>query len=195
MAAAPSSARKATAWVQITSIPLKRQFGEFPERVQQRTFGRLRLDDVARVTSAVIGDKQVRGDLLLIKGRYQNLSSQPTYWSEGAAFEITPALRRCTVDTCGPALPKGDWRLPPAESAPIVDYPDGRTVPPGATVSFRQAIHLPAGAATSVRSLRDLWLVPLYTALNAYDLPYDQAQLIRLATYFGRSELPTSTGR
>jgi hypothetical protein len=76
-----------------------------------------------------------------------------------------------------------------------VDYPEKRTVPPGGTVSFRQAIPLPAGARSSVRSLRDLWLVPLYTAFNDYDLPYDQAQLIRLATYFGRSELPTSAGR
>jgi hypothetical protein len=131
----------------------------------------------------VIGGKKLAGDALVITGRYQNLSGQATYWSEGLAFAIGGSPRRCTINTCGIRLPKGDWRLATELGKPVVDFPKKRTVPPKGTVAFREAIALSA----PVKSLRDLWVLPIYLGNNYYDLPYDYEQFVRLAAYLGKA--------
>jgi hypothetical protein len=177
----------ATAWVPVKSLPLKRQFGEFPERAPQQLLGRLKLERVERVSSAVIRGKRIEGDLLVIGGKYQNLTSQASYWSEGLAFSVGGSPRRCTINTCGVRLPEGDWRLTRELAKPVVDYPRANKVPAKGTVSFREAIPVPPGLRSSIRSFRDVWLLPIYLANNYYDLPYDFTQFVRLSTYLGRT--------
>jgi hypothetical protein len=184
------------AWITVRSSALNYQFGETyaQEIPHQDVVGRLKLNRVSRVSSVVIRGRKALGDLLVIEGDYQNLTTQPTYWTAGYAFTFGTKPTRCTVETCGP-LPKGDWgRLVHAFGAPIVDYPRKGKVAAHATVSFREAIPLPHVSRTNpvIRSLRDIWLLPIYAAFNYYELPFPPSQLIRLSWYFGRTSIPRS---
>ncbi len=184
------------AWITVRSSALNHQFGETyaQEIPHQDVVGRLKLNRVTRVSSVVIRGKKALGDLLVIEGDYQNLTTQPTYWTAGYAFTLGTNPTRCTLETCGP-LPKGDWgRLVHAFETPIVDYPRKGKVAAHATVSFREAIPLPrvSRANPVIRSLRDIWLLPIYAAFNYYELPFPPSQLIRLSSYFGRTSIPQS---
>jgi hypothetical protein len=175
-------------WLTIRSSALNYQFGESyaQETPHQDIVGRLRLDRLARVSSVVIRGRRRTGDLLVMTGKYENLTSQPSYWTEGYAFTFGTEPRLCTLNTCGP-LPEGDWgSMSHAFGAPIVDYPLKSKVAPHATISFREAIPLPP-AAGSIRTLRDIWLLPIYAAFNYYELPFPYHQLVPLSAYFGRT--------
>jgi hypothetical protein len=182
------------AWITVRSSALNYQFGETyaQETPHQDVVGRLKLNRVSRVPSVVIHGKKTVGDLLIIEGEYQNLTTQPTYWTAGYAFTFGTKPSRCTFEACGP-LPKGDWgRLVHAFGTPILDYPDKGKVAAHATVSFREAIPLPivSKANPVIHSLRDMWLLPIYAAFNYYELPFPSSQLIRLSSYFGRTSIP-----
>ena len=187
---------KQTAWITVRSSALNYQFGETyaQETPHQNVIGRLKLNRLTRVSSVVIRGKKTVGDLLLIEGEYQNLTTQATYWTEGYAFTFGTKPTHCTFQTCGP-LPKGDWgRLVHGFGTPIVDFPDKGKVAAHATVSFREAIPLPARSKANpvIRSLRDIWLLPIYAAFNYYELPFPSSELIRLSSYFGTASIPTS---
>jgi hypothetical protein len=183
-------------WITVRSSALNYQFGETyaQEIPRQDVVGRLRLRRVTRVSSLVLRGKKALGDLLVIEGDYQNLTTQPTYWTAGYAFTFGTNPTRCKLETCGP-LPKGDWgRLVHGFGTPIVDYPRKGKVAAHATVSFREAIPLPhpSKADPAIRSLRDIWLLPIYAAFNYYELPFPSSQLIRLSSYFGRTAITPS---
>jgi hypothetical protein len=183
-------------WITVRSSALNYQFGETyaQETPHQDVVGRLRLNRVTRVSSVVIHGKKMVGDLLMIEGEYQNVTTQPTYWTAGYAFTFGTKPTDCTLETCGP-LPKGNWgRLVHAFGTPIVDYPHEGKVAAHATVSFREALPLPrvSRANPVIHSLRDIWLLPVYAAFNYYELPFPSSQLIRLSSYFGRISIPPS---
>jgi hypothetical protein len=195
-AASAGASGNQSAWIAVRSSALNHQFGETyaQETPHQNVVGRLKLNRVTRVSSVVIRGKRAVGDLLVVEGDYQNLTTQPTYWTAGYAFTFGTEPERCTFQTCGP-LPKGNWgQLEHAFGTPIVDYPHEGKVAAHATVSFREAIPLPhvSKANPTIRSLRDIWLLPIYAAFNYYELPFPSSQLIRLSTYFGRTSIPAS---
>jgi hypothetical protein len=184
--------RESPPWIPVRSAATTHQFGQLPTRAPQVVLGRLRLDHLTRVSSVVIRGRKTTGDLLVIHGEYQNLTSQATYWTEGYAFVFGTKPRRCTLDTCGP-LPKGAWMLMThGFGTPIVDYPATGKVAAHQTVTFREAIPLPPAKRPNpaIRSLRDIWLLPIYAAFNYYELPFPPSQLIRLSAYFGRTSIP-----
>jgi len=192
LVAAPAGAARTAGpqWLTVRSSALNYQFGETyaQETPHQEVVGRVRIDRLARVSSVVIRGKRHNGDLLVISGKYENVTSEPSYWTEGYAYTFGTKPRLCTFNTCGP-LPKGSWgALTHAFGAPIVDYTAKSKVAAHATVSFREAIPLPAGARSgAIRSLRDIWVLPIYAAFNYYELPFPYHQLVRLSDYFGRT--------
>jgi hypothetical protein len=192
-AGASAGARKDTAWVPVKSLATNYQFGELPTRAKQAVVGRVKLDQITRVSSVVIHGKKTAGDLLVIRGKYQNLTGQRSYWTEGYAFTFGTQPFRCTLTVCG-ITPKGEWwQIKHAFGTPIVDYPAERAVPAHGTVAFREAIPLPpAEKSPPVRSLGDIWLLPIYAAFNYYEQPFPHEQLVRLSTYFAQTAIPRS---
>ncbi len=201
--AAAAGTQNGRAWIPVRSLATDFQPGELPKRAHQVVLGRLKLNSIARVSSVRIHGKTTTGDLLVIQGEYQNLTTQPTYWTEGYAFVFGTSPTLCTLDTCGP-LPAGDWSgMTHRFGKPIVDYPNTSKVAARATVSFREAIPMPAvtpeSASTTttattpsspaISSLRDIWLLPIYAAFNYYEQPFPYSQLIRLSSYFGRTAI------
>jgi hypothetical protein len=171
---------------------MQEDLGDLPTPIRQEVVGRLKLDRVARVSRVVIHGRTYAGDYLVISGRYRNTSSQAAYWSESYAFDFGTRPKRCTVVTCGPGIPKGDWSLMEhAFGVPVVDYPAKTTVAPHRTVSFREAIPLPADAS-GIDDLSDVWVLPIYAAFNYYELPFPLSQLVRLSTYFSRAAFAKS---
>ena len=135
--------------------------------------------------SITIAGKRHTGNLLVLTGEYENLTSQATYWTEGYAFWFGTNPKLCTFATCGP-LPKGRWgSMSHAFGGAIVDRPSVGKVPPHGTVSFREAIALPSVAPPP--SLRGIWVLPIYAAFNYYELPFPYDQLVRLSDYLGRT--------
>ncbi len=205
--AAAAGTQKGRAWVPVRSLATDFQPGQLPTRAHQVVLGRLRLNSIVRVSSVRIHGKTTTGDLLVIQGEYQNLTTQPTYWTEGYAFVFGTSPTFCTLNTCGP-LPAGDWSgMTHRFGEPITDYPKTSKVAARATVSFREAIPMPraspasasttttatAAAATTsptIESLRDIWLLPIYAAFNYYEQPFPRSQLIRLSSYFGQTAIP-----
>jgi hypothetical protein len=179
-------------WLPVRTLAMQEDLGDLPTPIPQEVVGRLKLDRVARVPRVVIHGKTHTGDFLVISGRYRNSSSQPAYWSESYAFDLGTEPRHCTVALCGPGIPKGDWSLMEhAFGIPIVDYPAKKAVAPHSTVSFREAIPLPA-RASGIHDLGDVWVLPIYAAFNYYELPFPLSQLVRLSTYLGRTSFATS---
>lgn len=183
-------------WITVRSLATNYQFGELPTRAHQKVLGRIRLDHVARVASVVIHGKRRTGDLLLLEGTYQNLAGVPSYWTEGYAFTLGRNPAPCTPTLCG-ITPTGGkwWHMTHDLGTPIVDYPPKRTVASNQTVRFREAIPLPrarggGSKAPPIRSLRDVWLLPIYAAFNYYEQPFPPSQLVRLSTYLGRTAFP-----
>ena len=130
-------------WLPVRSLATDFQPGQLPTRAQQTVLGRLKLDSIARVSSTRIRGKTVTGDLLVIKGEYQNLTTERSYWTEGYAFVFGTRPTLCKLATCGP-LPAGGWWLMTHQfGTPIIDYPLNNTVPAHSTVSFREAIPMP----------------------------------------------------
>jgi hypothetical protein len=206
-AAADAGTRQSPAWIPVRSLATDFQPGQLPTRAHQVVLGRLKLNSIARVSSVRIHGKTTTGDQLVIQGEYQNLTTQPTYWTEGYAFVFGTSPTLCTLNTCGP-LPAGDWSgMTHRFGKPIVDYPKTSKVAARSTVSFREAIPMPlvspASASTTttattaaapsspaISSLRDIWLLPIYAAFNYYEQPFPRSQLIRLSSYFGRTVIP-----
>jgi hypothetical protein len=179
---------KAPAWLPVRSLAINYQFGELPKAAHQTVVGRVRIDQVARVKSAVINGKRREGDLLLVRGRYENLQGQPTYWTEGYAFVFGTRPTRCKLETCGP-LPKGTWlKMTHAFGVPYVDYPLASKVRAHGAIAFREAIPMPpvTSANPAIASPREVWLLPIYAAFNYYEQPFPVSQLIRLSDYLGR---------
>ena len=196
LAAGASGTRdaKAASWITVRSLATNYQFGELPTRADQKVLGRVRLDHVARVASVVIHGKRRTGDLLLIEGAYQNLAGVPSYWTEGYAFTLGRNPAPCTTTLCGITPTEGKWwHMTHDFGTPIVDYPLKRTVASNQTVRFREAIPLPPSGGSKgpdIRTLRDVWLLPIYAAFNYYEQPFPPSQLVRLSTYLGRTTFP-----
>jgi hypothetical protein len=190
-------APKTASWITVRSLATNYQFGELPTRAHQKVLGRVRLDRVARVTSVVIHGKRRTGDLLLIEGAYQNLAGVPSYWTEGYAFTLGRDPARCTTVKCGITPTEGEWwHMTHDFGTPIVDYPAKRTVAPNQTVTFREAIPMPprprpgASTGSEIRTLHDVWLLPIYAAFNYYEQPFPPSQLVRLSDYLGQIAFP-----
>src|SRR5438067_12763300 len=100
---APAAGAKTPPWLTIRSSALNYQFGETyaQETPHQMTVGRVRLDRISRVSGVVIHGKRRSGDLLVVEGRYENLTNQPSYWTEGYAFVLGTSPKLCTFATCG----------------------------------------------------------------------------------------------
>jgi hypothetical protein len=187
LAGGASGARAGTAWLTVRTAAMQEDLGALPTPVAQEVVGRVKLDRISRVSRVTIHGKTHLGDFLVIEGRYENTSSQPSYWSEAYAFDFGTGPKLCTVKTCGPAIPKGDWSLMEHKfGVPILDYPATRSVAGHHSVVFREAVPLPPGKHGIV-SMRDVWLLPIYAAFNYYELPFPRSQLVRLSAYFGRT--------
>ena len=189
---------KAAPWITVRSLATNYQFGELPTRAHQKVLGKIRLDRVARVASVVVHGKRRTGDLLLIEGAYQNLTGQPSYWTEGYAFTLGRDPAPCTTTLCGITPTEGQWsHMTHDFGTPIVDYPARRTVAANQTVTFREAIPMPprsrkgGSKGSDIRTLRDVWLLPIYAAFNYYEQPFPPSQLVRLSDYLGQTAFST----
>jgi hypothetical protein len=190
--AASADASLAGRWVTIRTPGIRVDYGNNPAKQKQYVVGRLRLDRVVRVTSTTVRGRRVTGDLLVVKGSYQNLATTPSNWHEGIAFYLGLAPQPCGPDTCGPGMPTGDWYTFTPYMHSLADVPKLTNVASRQTVAFRLVVQLNPGAAgpnPAVTTLGDLWLLPIYD-IHFPKLPFLRGQLISLATYFGTTTIP-----
>jgi hypothetical protein len=84
-----------------------------------------------------------------------------------------------------PRLRHTDRRLP--AEAHCGAEPDGvvpRGDPDAAALAGRRL------EGPDIRTLRDVWLLPIYAAFNYYEQPFPPSELVRLSTYLGRTAFP-----